>query len=262
MGTEEKRETMQEPRTAIVTGASKGIGRGIAHRLAEVGYDVAVNFAGDRDGAEQTAETIRSKGRRAAVIQGDVGYREQVDHLFDRTVSELGIPFLVVNNAGVQTWKPLLELEEEDWDRVIRTNLKGNFLCAQRAAREMAKQGKGRIITIGSGCNKVPFPKLVSYTASKGGIEMFTRVAAVELGPLGITVNCVAPGAIEIERTRLDDPNYAETFGSMAPVRRVGQVQDIAEAVAFLASDSADFITGQTLYVDGGMYTQAPWPYD
>jgi NAD(P)-dependent dehydrogenase (short-subunit alcohol dehydrogenase family) len=188
-----------------------------------------------------------------------VGRSDQVQAMFDRLLSEAGQLDLLVNNAGVQTWCPLLELKESDWDRVLSTNLKGTFLCTQAAARVMLGKG-GCIINIGSGCNKVPFPNLVDYTASKGGIDNFTMVAAVELGPYGIRVNCVAPGAILIERTLQETPDYAEVWGALAPLRRVGQVQDVADAVVFLASEKASFITGQTLYVDGGLFTQAMWP--
>lgn len=252
---------MADQRIAVITGASKGIGRGIAYRLAEEGLDIAVNFKGDREGAEETAAGIRARGRQAVILQGDVGFSQAVDALFDKVLKTWGPPDVLVNNAGVQSWKSLLELEEEEWDRTIRTNLKGTFLCTRRAAREMAPRGKGRIINIGSGSNKVPFPKLVDYTASKGGIEMFTRVAAVELGPMGITVNCVAPGAIEIERTQLEAPDYAGTWAPLTPRQRIGNVGDVAAAVAFLVSDSAEFITGQTLYVDGGLFTRPVWPY-
>ena len=253
---------MTKRRIAIVTGAGKGIGRGIALRLAEDGFDVAVNYVSDRDGAEETASLLRERGVDALVAQADVGFSDQVHRMFDRIVDEWGIPAVLVNNAGVQTWKSLLDLDEKDWDRTLRTNLKGPFLCTQRAAREMAAKGEGRIVNIGSGCNKAPFPKLVDYTASKGGLDLFTRVAAVELGPLGITVNCVAPGAIEIERTRREAPDYAANWSPITPLRRIGYPRDIAAAVAFLVSPEASFITGQTLYVDGGLYTQVPWPYE
>lgn len=246
---------------AVVTGSSKGVGRGIAIALAEAGFDVAVNYCTDEKGAEETAEKIRALGRKALVIKADVGLKTEVDRMFDLVLEKFGVPQVLVNNSGVQTWKPLLELKEEEWDRTLRTNLKGTFLCTQRAARHMAVARRGRIIIIGSGCNKAPFPNLVDYTSSKGGIEMFTRVAAVELGYYGITVNCVAPGTIEIERTRTEAPDYAGTWAPLTPMHRIGQVTDVAAAVVFLVSPQAEFITGQTLYVDGGLFTQGPWPY-
>ena len=181
--------------------------------------------------------------------------------MFTEFVRQAGTIELLVNNAGVQTWSSMLELNEEDWDRTIRTNLKGTFLCTQQAARRMKDTG-GRIINIGSGANKAPFPMLSDYCASKGGIETFTTVSAVELGRYGITVNCVAPGAIEIERTKLEDPDYAGAWGSRTPMRRVGNVNDVANAVVFLAGETADFITGETLYIDGGLFAQVPWIYD
>jgi NAD(P)-dependent dehydrogenase (short-subunit alcohol dehydrogenase family) len=249
------------PKIAVVTGASKGIGRGIARALGQAGFDVAVNYRGDAKGAEETAAEIRAIGRKAIIAKADVGFKTEVDQMFQQVVEQLGTPSVLVNNSGVQTWKPLLELAEEDWDRVIRTNLKGTFLCTQRAAKMMAANRYGRIINIGSGSNKAPFPNLVDYTASKGGIEMFTRVAAVELGHFGITVNCVAPGTIEIERTKAESPDYAATWAPLTPLGRIGRPSDVAAAVVFLVSPQAEFITGQTLYVDGGLLTQIPWPY-
>jgi 3-oxoacyl-[acyl-carrier protein] reductase len=248
-------------RVAVVTGASKGIGRGIALQLTKAGFAVAVNYLCDQESAEETAETVRATGAEALVVKADVGVKAEVDHMFDLVLNKLGPPEVLVNNAGIQTWKPLLDLTEEEWDGTLRTNLKGTFLCTQRAGRHMVKEGHGRIINIGSGCNKVPFPNLADYTSSKGGIEMFTRVAAVELGPYGIRVNCVAPGAIEIERTGAEAPDYAGTWSPLTPMRRVGRPHDVARAVAFLASEDAEFITGQTLYVDGGLFSQGPWPY-
>ncbi|TWU12436.1 3-oxoacyl-[acyl-carrier-protein] reductase FabG [Symmachiella macrocystis] len=246
---------------ALVTGASKGVGRGIAVGLARDGWDVAVNFNGDRNGAAATAAAISELGRQAWVLQGDIGYRDQVESMFAELEAAAGTLDLLVNNAGVQTWAPLLELTEEDFDRTIRTNLKGTFLCTQAAARHMKDSGGGGIINIGSGANKTPFPNLVDYSASKGGIENLTRVSAVELGPHGIRVNCVAPGAIEIERTKLESGDYSATWSPLTPMRRVGQVDDVAKAVVYLAGDGADFITGQTVYVDGGLWSQGPWPY-
>jgi 3-oxoacyl-[acyl-carrier protein] reductase len=248
-------------KTALVTGASKGIGRGIALALAEAGCDVAVSYFGDEKGARAVAKEIESLDRKAVIVPGDAGRAPDVDRMIETAAAAFGRLHIWVNNAGIQVWKPLLDLTEEDWDRVIQTNLKGTFLGTQRAARHMKAFGGGRIINLGSGCNKIPFPNLVSYTASKGGIEMLTRVSAVELGPLGITVNCVAPGAIEIERTRQEAEDYAGTWAPVTPVRRIGHPADIAQAIRFLASDAAEFITGQTLYVDGGLFVQGPWPY-
>jgi 3-oxoacyl-[acyl-carrier protein] reductase len=250
-------------RLAVVTGGSSGIGKGICLHLAGLGWDVAATYARNHEGARATARAVEEKGRRALVDQCDVGYQDQVASFFEKVVDHFdGAPQLVVNNAGVQAWGPLLELSEDDWDRVIRTNLKGTFLCTQIGAALMVEHGiRGSIVNIGSGCNKVPFPRLVSYTASKGGIEMFTRSAAVELGRHGIRVNCVAPGAIEIERTKLEAPDYAETWGNQAPLGRVGLPLDVARAVAWLASEEADFITAQTIWVDGGAFTLPNWPY-
>lgn len=248
-------------RVALVTGASKGVGRGIALGLAAAGWDVAINYHSDKKGADETAAAIGKRGRRCWVLKADVGDSRQVRAMFAKLDKQAGPLSLLVNNSGVQTWAPLLKLREEDWDRTIRTNLKGCFLCSQQAALRMRKQGGGGIINIGSGANKAAFPNLVDYCASKGGIDNLTLVTAVELGPHKIRVNCVAPGAIEIERTKKESPNYAGTWTPLTPLRRVGQVDDVADAVVFLASDAARFITGQTLYVDGGLFSQVPWPY-
>jgi NAD(P)-dependent dehydrogenase (short-subunit alcohol dehydrogenase family) len=250
-----------QSKTALVTGAGKGVGKGIALELARGGCDVAVNDI-DLAGAEATAAQITGLGRMAFAVRADVRLAAEVDAMFSEVLRRFPRLHILVNNAGVQTWKPLLELEESEWDRVIDTNLKGCFLCSQRAARHMRDQGGGRIIHIGSGCNKVAFPRLVDYTASKGGIEMFTKVAAVELGPYKITVNCVAPGAIEVERTRQETGDFAGTWSRETPLGRIGVPRDVGRAVAFLASDEAEFITGQTLWVDGGLFARPVWPYE
>ncbi|MEO8521440.1 MAG: 3-oxoacyl-ACP reductase family protein [Acidobacteriota bacterium] len=246
-------------RTAIVTGAERGIGKGIALELARQGCAVAVNYPAAAAAAEETAAELRGCGVEAFAVQADVGAGPDVRRMVADVVARFGRLDVLVNNAGVQTWTPFLDVTEEEWDFVIRTNLRGCFLCTQAAARHMKDHGGGAIVNIGSGSNKVPFPSLVAYTASKGGIEMLTKVAAVELGPMRIRVNCIAPGAVEVERTRLELPDYAGTWGRAAPLRRVGMPADIASAVAFLVSDAASFITGQTIMVDGGLFTQAPW---
>lgn len=248
-------------KTALITGASKGIGKGIALELARQGCDIAVNFNSDRDGAESAAAEIRDLGRNAITLQADVSDASAVERMFAAAFLEFPRLDVLVNNAGVQTWTSLLDLKERDWDRVIGTNLKGCFLCTQHAARHMKEQGRGRIVNIGSGCNKVAFPHLVDYTASKGGIEMLTKVSAVELGPYGITVNCVAPGAIEIERTKYEAGDYAGTWAKLTPRNRIGTPLDVARAAVFFAQDETDFITGQTLWVDGGLFSKPAWPY-
>ncbi len=250
-----------ESRIALVTGASKGVGRGIALGLAENGWDVAINYNSDRAGAEETAAAIRDFDRQCWLLPGDVGDSAAVRAMFQELDEQAGGLNLLVNNAGVQTWVPFLELAEVDFDRTIRTNLKGTFLCSQAAALRMKETGGGGIVNIGSGANRIPFPNLADYSASKGGIETLTRVCAVELGPHRIRVNCVAPGAIEIERTKQESGDYAGTWSPLTPLRRVGQPVDVAKAVVYLASDESDFITGQTLYVDGGLWSQGPWPY-
>lgn len=244
---------------ALVTGAAKGIGRGIALELAQAGCNIIVNDHSDQTGADETAALIRNAGRSSRVILADVSTGATADLLF-HDVQRLDI---LVNNAGVQTWKPLVDVEEAEWDRVIATNLKGCFLCTQRAARLMRDAGSGgRIINIGSGCNRIGFPRLIAYTASKGGIETLTKVSAAELGKYGITVNCVAPGAIETERTKQEAGDYANTWASATPMGRVGTPQDVGRAVTFLCSPQADFISGQTLGVDGGLFAKPHWPYE
>lgn len=254
-------QLLLENRTALVTGASRGVGKGIALELARAGCNVAVNFYPDAAEAAQTVNEIKALGVEAIEIKADVGNSEEVGAMFDYVLGRFGRLHILVNNAGVQTWAPLLDLKESDWDRDIDTNLKGCFLCTQLAGRHMKKNSGGSIINIGSGCNKVPFPRLVAYTASKGGIEMFTKAAAVELGAYSIRVNCVAPGAILVERTQREGGDYEKTWGAAAPLGRVGLPADVGHTVVFLASDKASYITGQTIWVDGAVFTKPNWPY-
>jgi 3-oxoacyl-[acyl-carrier protein] reductase len=248
--------------SALVTGASRGIGKEIALELARSGCRVAVNYYNDpAPMVDATVAEIRSLGAEVLPVQADIRASSQVTAMFEQVIARFGRLDLLVNNAGVQTWKPLLDVTEEEWDLVVDTNLKGCFLCTQHAARHMKEQGGGSIVNLGSGCNKLGFPRLVAYTASKGGIEMFTKESAVELGPFGIRVNCIAPGSIESDRTRLEDPDYAGTWAKLTPLGRVGTAADIAPAVVFLASKGASFISGQTIWIDGGLFAQAPWPY-
>jgi 3-oxoacyl-[acyl-carrier protein] reductase len=239
-------------KTALVTGANGAIGSEISRALAAQGAHVIVNFFEDRAGAERLATSIGGTAKYA-----DIGIAADVDNMI------AGFPRIdiLVNNTGIQTFSPLLDLPEADWDLVIRTNLKGCFLCTQRVGRLMKQNGGGRIINLGSGSNKSPFPGLSSYTATKGAIEMFTKVSAAELGAYGITVNCVAPGAIETERTKLETPDYAGTWSKLTPLGRIGTPSDVARAIVFFAGDEAAFVTGQTLWVDGGLFSKPAWPY-
>ena len=254
--------------SVLVTGGNSGIGKEIASRLAQSGYDVAINYKADPDAAERLAHDLSRLGGRAIPVGADVSDAAEVDQMFAAVFGEFGKLDALVNNAAVQVFKPLLEVAEADWDRVIATNLRGCFLCTQRAARHMkdrfavggGEAGSGAIVNIGSGSNKMPFPNLSSYTASKGAIEMFTKSSALELGPYGIRVNCVAPGAIDTERTKAELPDFAGTWARLTPLRRIGTPADVAAAVEFLLSENASFISGQTLAVDGGLFMQPRWP--
>ena len=247
--------------TAIVTGAGGGIGQQLALSLADAGWRVVVADI-DGESASNTASKIRAEGGQALGLACDVGSVDSVESFFKAVSREIETPStLLVNNAGVQTWKPLLELSVEEWNRTIATNLTGCFLMTRRFASILIEEGgQGSIVNLGSGCNTRAFPGLVDYTASKGGIEMFTKSAALELGPSGIRVNCVAPGAIATERTANETGDYGKSWSHLTPLGRIGQPTDVADAVLLLADDRAGFITGQTLGVDGGLFSRAIWP--
>jgi 3-oxoacyl-[acyl-carrier protein] reductase len=251
---------MSQNPAVLVTGANSGIGQEIASRLARAGYDVAINYKVDQPAAAKLVDELQKNGVHTISVYADVGKLADVAVMFEKVLQSFGKLDALVNNAGVQVWKPLLELQEADWDRVLDTNLKGCYLCTQQAARNMKERQSGAIVNIGSGCNRLPFPNLSSYTASKGGIEMFTKSAALELGPFGIRVNCVAPGAIETERTKAEQVDYASSWARLTPLRRIGSPADVAAAVEFLLSNKASFISGQTLGVDGALFAQSCWP--
>lgn len=248
-----------EGSTALVTGAARGVGRGIALELARAGCRVAVNDLSSDGPTEETVAGVTALGVDALAVAADVRDAAQVNGMVQAVLRRFGSLNILVNNAGIQTWKAFLDVTETEWDAVVDTNLKGCFLCTQAAARHMKEVGGGSIVNIGSGCNTLAFPKLVAYAASKGGIEMLTKVSALELGRYGIRVNCVAPGAIETERTKVEAANYAEEWGRLAPAGRVGTPQDIGRMVVFLASDESSFVTGHTIAVDGGLFCQSAW---
>jgi NAD(P)-dependent dehydrogenase (short-subunit alcohol dehydrogenase family) len=253
-----QRKTL-EGATALVTGAARGVGKGIALELAREGCRVAVNDVSSESPAQETVAEITGFGGDAFAVGADIRISSQVNDMVDAVIRRFERLDILVNNAGIQTWKAFLDVTEAEWDAVVDTNLKGCFLCTQAAARRMKETGGGSIVNIGSGCNKLAFPKLVAYAASKGGIEMLTKVSALELGQFGIRVNCIAPGAIETERTRREAENYAEEWGRLAPAGRVGTPKDIGRAVVFLASDESSFMTGHTMTVDGGLFCQSAW---
>lgn len=247
-----------EGQAALVTGADRGIGRAIARSLAREGCRVAINHVGTPEHAEDAVRELSGIGVDALAVKGDVRRAADVTAMVDAAVARFGRLDLLVNNAAVQTEGSFVDVTEADWDLVIDTNLKGTFLCTQAAARHMIGAGGGSIVNIGSGSNYVPFPGLVAYTASKGGIEMLTKVAAISLAPHQIRVNCVAPGAILTERTSRELPDYAGQFAAITPMGRVGMPEDVAETVVFLASPASRFVTGQTIGVDGGLFNQPP----
>jgi NAD(P)-dependent dehydrogenase (short-subunit alcohol dehydrogenase family) len=245
-------------KVALVTGGGRGIGRGCAHALAQAGADVSINYVSAPDEATSLVKELQTLGRRAIAVQGDVSRAADATRMVAETVQGLGRLDVLVNNAGVLSFEPFLEMRESTWDHVMAVNLKGTFLVAQAAARAMAAaKTSGRIInmaSIASGGVGIGFPGVAHYTASKGGIVAMTETMAIELGPLGITVNAVAPGVIDTDMTKgmLSDEPARKTMLARIPVGRVGRPNDVAAVVAFLASDEAAYCSGSVFYVDGG----------
>ncbi|MCL4765020.1 MAG: 3-oxoacyl-ACP reductase FabG [Hyphomicrobiaceae bacterium] len=242
-------------KAVLVTGAGRGIGRAIALGVAAAGGTVAVNYHRDAASANEVAEYIRGLGREAAVIQADTRDRGQVLRMIEETEARLGGLDVLVNNAGVSAATPFLSISEEEWDRVINTNLKGYFLVAQAAANVMIRHGKGgRIINISSARQEQAWPGNAHYCASKGGIHMLTRVMALELGRHGLTVNCVSPGTIltDINRKKFSDEDFLARRIERIPVGRLGDPADVVGAVILLASNESTFINGASIMVDGG----------
>lgn len=255
-------------KVAIVTGAAspKGIGKAIALALADAGADVAICDAyteGKDYNLEGTAEDIRKTGRQCLAIQADISQPDEINTFFDKVVTELGAIDILVNNAAVGGMFPFMDITVPQWEKIMDVNLKGCFICSQAAARLMIPHHSGNIINIASIAGMKYSPLLLAYGVSKAGINQMTRWLAKELGPSGIRVNAVAPGTIitnmgqhEISGSvnpRLQDPEkMMEAIKQQIPLRRIGEVEDVANAVLFLASEASSYITGQTIIVDGG----------
>lgn len=244
---------MLNNKVAVVTGASRGIGRAIALTLAGYGASVVVNYCGSKDKAEEVVNEIKANGGNAISYQADISDFEAVKTMFADVVKELGKIDILVNNAGITRDNLILKMSEEDFDAVINTNLKGVFNCLKHASRIMLKQKGGRIVNISSIVGVTGNPGQTNYSAAKAGVIGMTKTLAKELGSRGITVNAVAPGYINTDMTAVLSDELKGKVTENIPLRRLGEVADIAEAVAFLASDKAAYITGQTIQIDGGL---------
>ena len=238
---------------AVVTGGSRGIGKEIAKKLASFGADVVINYTSKEDEALKTKNEIESMGVKCTSIKCDVSKFDEVNQMIDSVVSEFGKIDILVNNAGITKDGLLMRMKEEDFDSVINVNLKGVFNCLKAITPVMVKQKEGKIINLSSVVGLVGNAGQVNYAASKAGVIGMTKSLAKEIGSRGITVNAVAPGFIETDMTDVLGDRFKEEAKKSIPLKRLGKAEDVAEVVAFLASDSANYITGQVIHVDGGM---------
>ncbi len=248
---------------ALVTGANSGIGRGVAIALGQAGADVVVNYFSGDDAAQQVADEIRRSGSQAITHQADVSQEEQVQAMFRRMFEEFGTIDILVNNAGLQQDAPFDEMTLAQWNTVLSVNLTGQFLCAREAVREFKRRGvvtnvscaAGKIICMSSVHEIIPWAGHVNYAASKGGVMLMMKSIAQEVAPHRIRVNSIAPGAIRtpINTAAWSTPEAYEMLMTLVPYNRIGEVDDIGRAAVWLASDHADYVTGITLFVDGGM---------
>lgn len=242
-----------EGKSAIVTGASRGIGREIATLLGKEGARVAVNYSGSKEKAEEVVELIKQSGGEAFAIRANVSDAEQVKQMIDETLKTFGSIDMLVNNAGITRDNLLMRMKEDEWDDVININLKGVFLCTKAVTRQMMKQRAGKIVNLASIVGVIGNPGQANYVAAKAGVIGLTKTTARELATRNITVNAVAPGFITTDMTDALPENVKEQMLSSIPLGKLGSAEDVAGAVAFLLSDDANYITGQTIHVDGGM---------
>lgn len=238
---------------ALVTGGSRGIGRAIALKLAENGADVAINYAGNTAAAEEVKAAIEQMGRKALLIQCSVADTDGVQAMVNQVVKELGRLDILVNNAGITRDGLLMRMKEADWDDVMNTNLKGVYNCSKAVMRTMMKQKSGRIVNMASVVGEMGNAGQANYAAAKAGVIGFTKSLAKEVASRGITVNAIAPGFIATDMTRVLSDDQKAEMARTIPLGRAGQPEDVANAVLFLASEGAAYITGQVLNVDGGM---------
>ncbi|SCW74864.1 3-oxoacyl-[acyl-carrier-protein] reductase [Paenibacillus tianmuensis] len=241
-------------KVALVTGASRGIGRAIAIGLAEAGADVVVNYAGSEAAAAEVVQAIEALGRKSFKAKANVGSMQEVEEMFKLVLEAFGRIDILVNNAGITRDNLIMRMKEEEFDQVIETNLKGVFNCVKAATRPMMKQRSGRIINISSVVGATGNAGQINYAAAKAGVIGMTKTAAKELASRGINVNCVAPGFIETDMTDKLSEDQRSQLMTQIPLARLGKPEDIAKAVVYLASGDSSYMTGQTLHVDGGMY--------
>jgi glucose 1-dehydrogenase/3-oxoacyl-[acyl-carrier protein] reductase len=240
---------------ALITGASRGIGRGIAEIFAEEGADVAVNYTSQPDRAEEVAQWIRNKGQRAITVKADVANRVEVEAMMEKAWKELGPLDILVNNAGIETIVPFLELKDEQWTRLVDVNLRGPWLCSQVFCRRViAEKRKGAIVHLGSVQAQRSIPGRTHYAPTKLGLEALTRNMSTEVANLGIRVNCVHPGLIETDMTDwvMKSPDLLPGILAGISLGRAGQPREIGTVVAFFASEEASYLTGQSIHVEGG----------
>ena len=245
-----------EGKVALVTGSSQGIGAAIAVRLAQEGADIVINYHSHPEEADDVKQQVTAAGRKAIAVGADLGNVASVNQLIADSVAGLGKLDLLVNNAGVEKNASFWDVTEKDYDLVLNTNLKGPFFCTQAFVKHLqSRKSPGKVINISSVHEDLPFPHFTSYCASKGGVKMMMRNLSIELAPFGITINNIAPGAIEtpINTKLLNDPVKLKALLDNIPLARLGKPADVASAVAFLASSDADYITGTTLVIDGGL---------